>query len=215
MTGKTKLYIGLLALGVVLIGGGLWLLFHPAPAVDAPEGAPAISEKTSYSHLIPDSTPIISANISHVMRGEFNLLSIYEDGEIIYIEEKGLRMPSPEHPPIRIWETGQLQEEELDSLLEFIKNSGFEELEDGYKFPGKPIAGGGFSMGDMNYAVSINYGDLHKTVWALGYLTPDQGLTYPDLPYPLNDVYQRLKQIANNQTQVVASETIKSSLLWE
>jgi hypothetical protein len=149
------------------------------------------------------------------MRGEFNFLSIYGDGKIIYIEEKGLRMPSPEHPPTRNWKTGQLQEEELDSLLEFIKNSGFEELEDGYKFPGKPIEGGGFSMGDMNYTVSINYADLHKTVGALGYLTSDQGLTYPDMPYPLNDVYQRLKQIAEKQTQVVASETIKSSLLWE
>lgn len=187
----------------------------PAPAADVPEGAPAISEKTSYSHLIPDSTPVISANISHVMRGEFNLVSIYGDGKIIYIEEKGLRMPSPAHPPTRTWKTGQLREGELDNLLEFIKNSGFEELEDSYKFPGKPIEGSGFSMGDMNYVISINFADLHKTVGALGYLTPDQGLTYPDMPYPLNDVYQKLKQITEKQTQVVASETIKSSLLWE
>ena len=215
MVSKMKLYIGLLVLGVVLIGGGMWLLFRPAPAADVLEGAPAISDKTSYSHLIPDITPAISANISHVMRGEFNFLSVYADGEIIYIEEKGLRMPSPTHPPTRNWKMGQLQEEALNSLLEFIKNSGFDELEDSYKFPGKPIEGGGFSMGDMNYTLSVNYGDLHKTVGALGYLTPDQGLTYPDMPYPLNEVYKKLKEIAEKQTQVVASETIKTSLLWE
>lgn len=215
IAGKMKLYIGLLVLGAALIGGGLWLLFHTAPAVDAPEGTPAISEKTPYSLLIPDSTPVISANTSHIMRGEFSFLSIYADGKIIYIEEKGLRMPSPEHPPTRIWKTGQLEKEELDILLAFIKNSRFEELEDGYKFPGKPIEGGGFSMGDMNYTLSVNYAYLHKTVGALGYLTPDQGLTYPDMPYPLNEVYKKLKEIAVNRTQEVARETINSSLLWE
>lgn len=214
-TGKLKLYIVLLVLGVALTGGSVWLLFHPAPAIDAPEDTPAISERTSYSHLIPDSMPVISANISHVMRGEFNLLSICGDGKIIYIEEKGLRMPSPEHPPSRTWKTGELQEEELDSLLKFMKNSGFEELEDGYKFPGKPIEGGGFSMGDMSYAVSINHADLHKTVTAFGYLTPDQGLTYPDMPYPLNEIYKRLKEIADNRTEEIARETINFSLLWK
>ncbi len=211
MGSKKRLYIGLLILGLLLIGSGLWLLFHPAPAADAP----AISEKTSYSHLIPDSTPIISANISHVMRGEFDLFSIYEDGKVIYIEEKGLRMPSPENPPTRTWKTGQLQEEELGSLLEFIRNSSFKELKSKYKFPGEPLEGGGFTTGDMILTITVNSDNLSKTVTAFSYLTPDKGLTYPEMPYPLNEIYKRLKQIANNQTQVVASETIKSSLLWE
>jgi hypothetical protein len=177
MTGKMKLYIGLLILGLVLIGGGVWLLFHPV--VDTP----AISENTSYSHLFPDSPPVISANISHVMSGEFNSLSIYGDGEIIYIKEEGLRMRlhSPEYPPTRTWRTGQLQEEELDSLLDFIKKSGFEGLEDRYKFPGEPIESNGlsgFREGDMFYTVAVNYGDLHKKVGASSYLTPDEGMTY-------------------------------------
>lgn len=192
MTGKIKLYIGLLVLGVALIGGGLWFLVNAPPAIDIPEGS-----------------AVIAMDVNRIMAGEFNHLYIYADGSIIYVEEKNLRMPTREYPPTRIWETGKLREEELKSLLEFIKNSGFEELEDGYKFPGKPIAGGGFSMGDMNYAVSINYGDLHKTVWALGYLTPDQGLTYPDLPYPLNEIYSKLKNIAENQTEESYRERIR------
>ena len=215
MTGKTKLYIGLLALGVVLIGGGLWLLFHPAPAVDAPEGTPAISEKTSYSHLIPDSTPIISANISHVMRGEFNLLSIYEDGEIIYIEEKGLRMPSPEYPPTRIWRTGQISSEELSSLINFFRDNHFDELNDHYKFPGIPVEGSGTGFGDMDGTISIDYQDLHKTVRAAQYISHDDGMTYPDMPYPLNEIYRKLRDIAVNRTAEVARESIKASLLWK
>ncbi len=209
MTGKLKLYIGLLILGMVLIGGGLWLLFHPV--VDTP----AISENTSYAYLIPDSPPVISANMSHVMRGEFNFLSIYGDGEVIYIEEKGLRMPSLEYPPTRTWRTGQLQEEELDSLLDFIKQSGFAEMDDSYHFPGEPNERGGFRSGDMFYTVAVNYGDLHKKVGASSYLTPDEGMTYPDMPYPMNELHKVLWQIAEGRTAEVAGEYIKSSLLWQ
>jgi len=207
MTGKMRLYIGLLVLGVALIGGGLWLLFHA--------NAQVIPEKTPYSYLIPDSTPLISANMSHVMREEFNFLSIYGDGSVVYIEEKGLRMPSPENPPTRTWKTGQLQQDELNSLLGFVSSSGFGDLEDRYKFPGVGNLDTGLRIGDMHWVISVNWGGLHKTVLAGSYLTPDHGLTYPDMPYPLNEIYKKLKQIANNQTQVVASETIKSSLLWE
>lgn len=34
MTGKMKLYIGLLVLGLVLLGGGLWFLFNSSPRLD-------------------------------------------------------------------------------------------------------------------------------------------------------------------------------------
>lgn len=149
------------------------------------------------------------------MRGEFNFLYVYEDGSIIYIEEKGLRMPTQEHPPERVWRTGKLQDEELNSLINFFRSSHFDKLDEYYQFPGKPIEGGGFSMGDMRYTVSIDYGNLHKIATAFGYLTPDHGLTYPAMPYPLNEIYKKLKDIAENQTEEVYRESIQSSLLWE
>jgi len=191
MTGKMKLYLGLLALGLLLVGGGLWFLYNPVPVIDIPEGTPVISEKLDY-----------------IMRGEFSYLYIYEDGSVIYIEEKGLRLPSPGHPPTRTWKTGKLQLEELNSLLEFVKNSGFEKLDEYYQFPGKPIEGGGFTMGDMGFTITIDYGNLNKTVTAFGYLTPDQGKTYPDMPYPLNEIYKKLKDIAENKTEEVYRESI-------
>lgn len=192
MTGKTKLYISLLSLGLVLIvGDGCGLRFNSAPKIAIPEG-----------------TPVIAANALYEMRGESNSLSIYEDGSIIYIEEENLRMPTRENSPTRTWKRGKLQPEELSGLLEFIKNSGFEELDKYYQFPGKPTEGGGFTMGDMKYTVTIDYRNLHKTVTAFGYLTYDHDLTYPDMPYPLNETYKRLKQIADNQTEEVARESI-------
>ncbi len=198
MTGKIKLYIGLLVLGLVLIGSGLWLLFNSAPTIDIPEGS-----------------PVITANASYIMRGEFNLLSIYEDGSIIYAEEKNLRMPTRENPPTRIWKTGQLQEEELNSLIGLFKSREFGDLDERNKFPGVPVEGGGLGMGDMDYAVSVNYGDLHKTVYASHYITPDHGMTYPGMPYPLNEIYRKLKDIAVNSTAEIARESIKASLLWK
>ena len=192
MTDKMKLYIGLLALGLALIGGGLWLHFNsPAHKVPTPEGSPAIT-----------------MNVAHIMGGEFSYLTIYEDGTVIYIEEKGLRMPTWDNPPTRTWKTGKLREEGLDSLLEFIKDNGFKELKVSYKFPGKPIEGGGFTMGDMGCTIYVDYGYLHKKVSAFGYLTPDHGMTYPDMPYPLNEIYKRLKHIAENRTEEVARESI-------
>ncbi|MBA7475674.1 MAG: hypothetical protein GH158_05690 [Dehalococcoidia bacterium] len=179
MTGKIKLYIGLLVLGVVVIGGGVWMLAKSPPKIDIPEGNPVIYEQLDY-----------------VMRGEFSYLYIYGDGSIIYIEEKGLRIRSPLNPPARTWRTAKFQPEQLDSLLAYFENSSLDKLDKYYQFPGKPIEGGGFSMGDMSFTISINSENLSKTVTAFGYLTPDHGETYPDMPSPLNEIYGRLKVIA-------------------
>jgi hypothetical protein len=193
MRNRGLLYI-LLTLGVLLIGSGVWLMLDSARAkVDIPESNPVIHEKLDY-----------------IMRGEFNYLYIYEDGSIIYIEENGLRMPSPGHPPTRTWKTGELQPEQLNSLLEYLKNSGLEKLDEHYQFPGKPIEGGpagGFSMGDMGFTISINHENLNKTVTAFGYLTPDHGETYPDMPSPLNEIYIKLRAISL-ETKEVARENI-------
>ncbi len=197
MTRKMKLYIGLLTLGLVLIGSGGWLLYNSA------------QDKVS----IPEGNPVIYERLDYIMRGEFNYLYIYEDGSVIYVEEKGLRMPSPGHPPTRTWRTGQLQEEELEQLTGLFQSSQFAGLDKYYQFPGKPLEPregaptSGFSMGDGSFTFTINWEDLQKTVTAFGYLTPDRGETYPDMPSPLNEIYERLRAIAL-QTKEVARERI-------
>ncbi|MDD5039169.1 MAG: hypothetical protein PHN78_07630 [Dehalococcoidales bacterium] len=183
MNKKIRLYVGLLVLGLALVGGGVWLLHSSAQAkVSIPEGTPVIYEKLDY-----------------IMRGQFSYLYIYKDGSIVLVEEKGLRLPSPGHPPTRTWKTGKLTSEQLDSLIDYLKNSGLNKLEERYQFPGQPIEGGpagGFTMGDMGFTLIVKSGDLNKTVTAFGYLTSDQGETYPDMPSPLNDVFIRLRAIA-------------------
>jgi hypothetical protein len=192
-----KALTGLLVLGLLLIGSGVWFLVKSPPRIDIPEGPPVIYEQLDY-----------------IMRGEFKYLYIYGDGSIIYIEEKGLRLPMPGHPATRTWMTGEFTPEQLDSLVAYFENSGLGKLDEHYLFPGEPGEGGSITMGDMDFTISIDSENLSKTVTASGYLTPDQGETYPDMPPPLNEIYTKLKNIAETETEEVYHESIQSALSW-
>ena len=182
MTKKGILYM-LLVIGLVVIGGGVWMLVKSPPEIDIPEGNPVVYEKLEY-----------------IMRGEFKYLYFYKDGSIIYIEEKGLR-PAGAHPT-RTWSTGKFTQQQLDNLLAYLENSGLDKLEEYYKFPGEPIEGGGIRMGDMGFTITVNSKNLSKTVTAFGYLTPDDGETYPDMPSPLNEIYGRLRTLTMTTEEV-------------
>jgi hypothetical protein len=179
----------LLSLGVLLLGSGIWILHGSSQAkVVIPEGNPVIYEKLDY-----------------VMRGQFNYLYFYNDGSIIYIEEKGLRMPFLGNTPTRTWKTGKLTIEQLESLLAYFENSGLDKLGEYYNFPGEPIENGpsgSIRTGDMQFTITMNSDNLRKTVTAFGYLTPDHGETYPDMPSPLNEIYGRLRTLAMTTEQV-------------
>ncbi|MBI2853108.1 MAG: hypothetical protein HYX84_08465 [Chloroflexi bacterium] len=198
MTNKLKLYIGLLLLGVSMVGGGAWGLLKLPPQIDVPEG-----------------DPIIGIELDFVIRGEFAKLFLYDSGAVLYIEEKNLRMSMPEAPPTRVWKTGKIDAGELSNLIELFQTAEFAALDAYYQFPGKPIEpiegvpAGGFTIGDGKFTFSIDHEDVKRTVTAFGYLTPDKGLTYPDMPYPLNEIYKGLKGIAENRTEEVYSEPIR------
>ena len=86
-------------------------------------------------------------------------------------------------------------------------------MDDYYQFSGKQTESpGGLKagvMGDMSCTLHIDFEGLRKKVTAFGYLTPDHGITYPDMPYPLNELYKRLKNIIENRTAEVYRETIQ------
>lgn len=60
---------------------------------------------------------------------------------------------------------------------------------------------GGVAVSDMHYSVSARLGSSYRYIKASNYLSPDGGMTYPDMPYPLNEIYKRLKDIADNKTK--------------
>ncbi len=191
MTNKMKLLIGLLVVGIALVVTGIVLAVLPGQdKVNIPEGSPVIYEQARY-----------------LMGGANNELFIYDDGSIIYIEEKGLRFPMPERPATRTWRTGKLTGEQLDSLVDYLNNSGLDKLDEYYNYTTKPDESGSFSSSDMGFTITVNSGNLSKTVKTFGYMSPDNGETYPDMPAPLNDIYARLRTIAM-ATQEVYQESI-------
>ena len=191
MTGKMKLYIGLLVLGVVLIGGGLWLYYNsPTNKVPAPLGSPAIEMR-----------------IGRLMAGASSYLAIYEDGTVINAEESGLRPPGAK--AVRVWKTGTLQKEEFNALIQLFKDKA-NELQDTYRFDGIKNPDGSISSGDLDLTIFIDYEGLNKVVRAGLYMSPESSLfyvSYPDMPSPLNEIYERLRAIAL-QTEEVARERI-------
>jgi len=192
MDGRKKIFIGLLVIALVLLGSGLWFLFNPAPRIS-----------------VPESNPVIAMDVTHTMGGTVSQLLIYEEGTIIYREDTGLR---PGQERARTWSTGKIDEEDLTDLLEFINDSGFEALNSHYEFPGIPVPTENFpdaiKSGDLQCVISIESKDLQKAVSASSYMSPDDGITYPDMPYPLNEVYRRLKDITENHTEEVYTESI-------
>ncbi len=184
MTNKMKLLIGLGVLGFVLLIGGTWFLVAPFSQK---------SESTTITIRIPEGSPVIFEELRYLMGGEKDSLYIYEDGTVIYVEEKGLRIPTPKYPPTRTWKTGKLSSEELNSLLEFVKNNGFEKLNEYYQFSDTPS-----SDGDGQFTFSIDSVELQKKVITYGYLTTDKRETYPDMPFPLNELYVKLRDIILN-----------------
>jgi hypothetical protein len=201
---KMKFLISLLILGALLLGAGLWFLLNPVQGIQVADSAP-ITVK------LPETPPMIFEKLEYIMRGEFDSLYIYSDGSIIYIEEKGLRMPMPDHPPTRTWKLGKLNEEELVSLINLFQSSQFTALVDYYQYPGKPTGptpSSEFIMGDGSFTFSINYAGFQKEVVANDFLPPDHGETYPDMPFPLNDIYVKLRDVILNHTKEISTETL-------
>jgi len=163
------------------------------------EIAESVAFKGAPELYTPRSDQVISDRLYDIDKGEFRYLSIYQDGSLIAIQMDGLLEPVDQH--VRILKTGELGGEELNSLIEFFEDSGFKEMDKNNEFSGS-------SGSEVHYSVSALLGSSYRSIKASNYLSPDGGKTYPDMPYPLNEIYQRLKDIAENRTEEVTRESL-------
>jgi hypothetical protein len=185
MTRKMMLMVGSMIVALAVLGTGVGLM-----------------ATRPHTLKIPEKPPVISAEAYWHMAGEKERIFVYEDRSVICIEDTGLRVPTPGHPAKRIWRQGTISEKEFTELSDLVTGSEYSKLEPFYVYKGNPSS-------DLMLTVQIYDGSLYKVIQADCYLSPDQKLTYPDMPYPLNDIYKRLHNIALNETIVVVKETIK------
>lgn len=187
MTGKRVILFILLALGILLVGGGVWLLLGPG----RPEITPKIIELN-----IAKGEPIIFQQLINYAEGKVSYLNTFSDGSVTYIEAGNS------------WKTGKLSPEELEGLTSYLENVGLDKLDSLYQFSPSgakglsPIFGGTglpptVVSPDMIYILSVKYKSLNKTIIASGYeryFKNQKG--YLDMPSPLKDIYIKLNEIA-------------------
>jgi hypothetical protein len=184
MKGRMRVYVVLLVVALTVLGTGVGLMAT----------RPARLE-------LPDASPIVSVEAYYHMGGYKDRLFIYADGTIIRIEDRGLRVPSAAHPATRTWGMGTLGSQELSSLLSELTGPGLTDLDQSYDFLGNPSS-------DLWYTLVVSNGPSPRSVIARGYRSSDRGVTQPDMPHPLDELYAELHDIATNRTHEMAKETI-------
>jgi len=75
-------------------------------------------------------------------------------------------------------------------------------MNDYYEFSGITLETGALGFNDNHCSITFNYESMQKTVRASLYLT------FEDMPFPLNEIYDRLWGIAL-KTHFVISEVIQ------
>lgn len=152
---------------------------------------------------------LIEMHTRTTLSGMASHLTISADGEVIYIEETGLRRPTEENPPIRTTRTGRLTEAELSSLLETVAACPFD-------------AGGKYDAftqiidTDAATELSIYYqgktrvitADYHPLYHPFGPESPE----LMDVPESILKLYRELRDIIDNRKVQTAEEAMKD---WE
>jgi hypothetical protein len=173
--------------------------------VDLDDFISGVIEAIKSGFVIPDEEPVIYMDLVRIMGGRNYEFSLYEDGTVIYIKEWGLRMSTLENPSVRAWRSGKISEGKMDELTRLFKTEEFISLGEplDYPVPGFENAVGveGMTIADMTCYFRIDYANVEKSVIASSFTTPDHGMTYPAMPYPLNEIYKILKNIAENETK--------------
>jgi predicted secreted protein len=142
------------------------------------------------------------------MAGVARHLTILADGEILYIEETGLRMPTKEYPTIRTTRSGLLTEAELASLLEMVDACPFDA-------EGNCDARTEIIDTDATNELTIYYQGKTRVITA-----DYQPLFHPflpkspelmDVPESVRELYRQLKGIIDNNTSQVSEEAISKT----
>ena len=190
MNNKMWIYAGLLVVILAAMGIGIWLVSTPGEQVTIPEG-----------------DPVIVMDISNIEGGEQIQLSIYDGGEIIYWKDTGLAtVTASGTTATRTWRTGTLSSEDIEELFDSIKTTGFDNLEEYYQATGTSPKSG--VIDDGYCTIAAERGDIDNRVTAYGFFNNGSSDPYSALPDPLDDIYEELMGVIENDTEEALTEKI-------
>jgi hypothetical protein len=203
-TKRSLLYI-LLALGILVIGAGVWFVINPPVEVlkVTLPGLPVTKMIVPSEITVPQGSPVIVMCTASRNASMNNYLYIYTDRRVIAVFE-GLARPDHGRQGFRFWKKSLLSAQQFDSLVQLFKDKQAV-LNDNYRFPGYQVVENETMKGDMDTYLSIDYKGITKSVEALDYLSSYSSYfsgTYAGMPSPLSEICKTLNDIA------LASETV-------
>ena len=172
-----------------------------------------IIEAVKSDIVIPDEEPVISINLLRVMGGRNDDLSIYEDGTVVFTKQWGLRHPMPDHPPMKAWRLGKIGAEDVEDLFEILESINFNGLE-AHDRASDPHLGSG-RMSDLRVTISANNGYIDNKVFSLAYSSEENRSQYKVYPLILNEVFEPLMRIAEEETKETYREEIERDIVYE
>jgi len=162
---------------------------------------------------VPPPTPsstesqVIEMYTKTTMAGVGRHLTISADGSIVYFDDRGLRHPTEENPPIRITRAGQLTKAELNTLLEMVDACPFDA-------EGNCDARTEIIDTDAVSILTIYYQGATRTITAnyqpLFHLFHPEVSELTDVPEPVRKLYRQLKSVIDNNTSQISEEAISS-----
>ncbi|MFC1946372.1 hypothetical protein ACFLXY_00475 [Chloroflexota bacterium] len=172
-----------------------------------------VIEAIKSGFTIPDEEPVIFMNLLRIMGGRNDELSIYEDGTVVFIEQWGLRLPAPEHPPVKAWRVGQISIDDVGNLFEILESINFNELE-AHDRASDPYTGSG-RMSDLRVTISANNGYINNKVLSLAYSSDESHSQYKVYPLILNEIFENLMRIAEEETNEACREEMERNIVYE
>ena len=97
--------------------------------------------------------------------------------------------------------------EELNSLFNLFNSSAFQAMDTCYQSAYSRGIEGAWGWGETDFIVSFAGQDSDKKVRALGYLTSIGSNPPAALPYPLNEIHEKLMDTVENRTVKVYQKT--------
>lgn len=183
--------VGLLALGLISSAIGC----QPEPGL-----APNVKAPVPVEDGI-----LIEMHTRTTMAGVGRHLTIAADGSIVYFDDRGLRHPTEENPPIRITRTGQLTKTELNTLLEMVDACPFDA-------EGNCDARTEIIDTDAVSILTIYYQGVTRTITAnyqpLFHLFHPEVSELTDVPESVRKLYRQLKSIIDDNTSQISEEAI-------